>query len=106
MFERLKQSMNIEKAFLLLEKEDFDLKRVFDQFTWTDKAFIREQMRQMQDQGFEVHDLAVMLITPYLRHFPRKRRDVLGGIIANWWLEKKIQPDVQDFFRAELAKIG
>ena len=106
MFKRLKQTMNIDKAFLIWEQEGIYLKNLFDKFPWSERAYLREEMRKMQDQGFEIQDLAVMLITPFLSAFPQERREELGGIVFRWLMDKRIQTEVHDYFRNELKKLS
>ena len=104
MFKRIKQSMTIEKAFLLLEQSFLPMKPRFDQLPFPDKAAFREHLRVMQSEGLELHDVAVMITCPFLPTLDRDTLEQLGGQVFVWKMEKLVQNEVYDFFRSELDK--
>ena len=76
----------------------------FDRLSFSEKGAFREQLREMQNMGLELHDVAVMIACPFLPTFKRDILEQLGGQVFRWKMEKLVQAEVYDHFRAELDK--
>lgn len=105
MFERIKRSMMIEKGYLLWQQElEMDLKNLISKFPFAQAASYREGLREMQEKmGLEQHDVAIMMIVPFLDAFDFATQGDVHKVIKRWNREGLIQPDVLDFYKSKIT---
>ena len=104
MFKRVKESMIIEKAYILCRQEmGVDAKAMISRMDFPERAAAREGLRQMiRHRGLEVNDVAVMLIVPLLPWLRGDAFHTMFNVVVEWEIFKKIQPEVKEHYRKEL----
>lgn len=100
MFNRLKHSMVIEKAYLIWSKDlGLDIKNLISKLPFAEGATYRENLRDMQTKmGLELYDVVVMMVIPFLDFLDALTRGDITYAVEVWYQEGRIQPDVYNFF--------
>lgn len=96
MFDRIKNSLTIEKAYVLLKDAvSVDMKALHAALPHHEAAGIRESLREAQKtHGLELHDVATMMLVPFLERFDFTERVEINNAVGTWAARGQIQPQV------------
>ena len=104
MFDTIRQNLIIEKAYELLQQEGLDVKGLVSKMPVERQAFHRNKLREMQTAaGFGMHDVAVMMASPYVESFDFTTQFDLWQRFKSWQDAGLLRAGVLDFFKSKLG---
>lgn len=108
MFDRIKNSLTIEKAYVLLrEAVNVDMKAVHASLPNREDAVIRESLREGQKaHGLELHDVATMMLVPFLERFDFATRTEIHDVVGRWAARGQIQAQVFSIYSKRHKEAG